>query len=255
MVQGRNCFCKAIYTVSICLKKFNPQVNHGHTKQQAVQYEGLDHYSGTVYCCTVPTHVLYVRRNGKPIWSGNSNRHGGKGTVTLILPDSEMPKLSNGKPVDQLLNPAGVISRVNPGQLYETMAGKIAQRTGKTYMANNFSNVDSSSLLLKQLKDHNVKMEEPLYDGKTGKKLGDVFVGSQYTLKLHKMTEGNFAARSTKSYDINLQPARGGEAGAKAVGLQDVYALLGHNARANLHEMAAYKSQDNAGGSYKGTNT
>ena len=157
-----------------------------------------------------------------------------------------MPKLSNGKPVDQLLNPAGVISRVNPGQLYETMAGKIAQRTGKTYMADNFSNADSSSLLLKQLKDHNVKMEEPLYDGKTGKKLGDVFVGSQYTLKLHKMTEGNFAARSTKAYDINLQPARGGEAGAKAVGLQDVYALLGHNARANLHEMAAYKSQDNA---------
>ena len=175
-----------------------------------------------------------------------SNRHGGKGTVTLILPDHEMPKTSDGKPVDQLLNPAGVISRVNPGQLYETMAGKIAQKTGKTYMADNFSDKDSSSLLLKQLKDHNVKMEEPLYDGKTGKKLGDVFIGNQYTLKLHKMTEGNFAARSTKAYDINLQPARGGEAGAKAVGLQDVYALLGHNARANLHEMASYKSQDNA---------
>ena len=190
--------------------------------------------------------VVFTTEDEMRVGDKLSNRHGGKGTVTLILPDSEMPKTADGKPVDQLLNPAGVISRVNAGQLYETMAGKIAQKTGKTYYSDNFSKDDSSKLLTKQLKENHLKMEEPLYDGKTGKVLGDVFIGNQYTLKLHKMTEGNFAARSTKAYDVNKQPARGGEAGAKAVGLQDVYALLGHNARANLHEMASYKSQDNA---------
>ena len=190
--------------------------------------------------------VVLITEDQARVGDKLSNRHGGKGTITKILPDAEMPKLKSGQPVDQLLNPAGVISRVNSGQLFETMAGKIADHAGKIYLAENFSPKDSSKLLLQQLKENHLKAEEPLYDGRTGKKLGDVFTGNQYTLKLHKMTEGNFAARSTKAYDVNMQPARGGESGAKAVGLQDVYALLGHNARANLREMAAYKSQDNA---------
>jgi DNA-directed RNA polymerase beta subunit len=171
--------------------------------------------------------------------------HGNKGTVTLILPNHEMPKDKDGKHIDMLWNTAGVISRVNPGQLYEAMAGKIAAKTGSPYIVKNFSPEDSSRKVINELKAHGLKPEEDLYDAKTGRHLGEVFVGNPHVLKLHKQTEGNFAARFTKNYDVNLQPAKGGEEGSKAIGLQDVYALLGHNARANLHEMGAYKSQRN----------
>lgn len=174
-----------------------------------------------------------------------TGRHGNKGTITMILPDNEMPYDKEGRPMDILLNPAGVISRVNPGQLYDTMAGKLAEKQGKPYLVENFSPEDSSKKVLKQMSDAGVSPEEALFDPKTKQKLGDVFIGNQYTLKLHKQTEGNFAARSTHRYDTNLQPAKGGEEGAKAIGLQDFYALLGHNARNNLREMAAFKSQKN----------
>lgn len=174
-----------------------------------------------------------------------TGRHGNKGTITMILPDNEMPYDKDGKAMDLLLNPAGVISRVNPGQLYDTMAGKIAEKTGKPYLVDNFAKADSSKMVIQQMHDAGITPEEALYDPKTKQELGKVFIGNQYTLKLHKQTEGNFAARATKRYDTNLQPAKGGEEGAKAVGLQDFYALLGHNARHNLREMAVYKSQEN----------
>ena len=202
-------------------------------------------YMGQVYCCTVPTHVLYVRRNGKPYWSGNSGRFGNKGTVTLVLPDNEMPHTNDGKPMDMLLNPAGVISRVNPGQLYETMAGKIAEKTGKNQVVKNFDGSDRSKQVLSTMKKHGLAPEENLIDPKTGKSIGDVFVGNQYVLKLHKQTEGNFGARSTGKYDANMQPAKGGEEGAKAIGLQDFYALLGHNARGVMKEVTGYKAEKN----------
>ena len=174
-----------------------------------------------------------------------SNRHGGKGTVTLILPDKEMPYTKDGKPLDMMLNPAGVISRVNPGQLYETMAGKKSKVTGKPYIVENFRGKDTSKELLEDLDKHGIKMTETVIDPVTNKPLGDVFVGEQYALKLHKQTEGNFAARFKGSYDANLQPAKGGEKGSKALGLQDFYALLGHNARGMLKEVSGYKNQQN----------
>lgn len=174
-----------------------------------------------------------------------TGRYGNKGTVGLILPDHEMPHDREGKPLDIMLNPASVISRVNPGQLYDTMASLIAEKTGKPYLAENFDKEDSSKKVIRELKQHGINPETEIYDPKTKKLLGKVLVGKQYMLKLHKQTEGNFAARSTKSYDVNMQPSKGGEEGAKAVGLQEVYALLAHNARENLHEMAAYKSQKN----------
>ena len=205
----------------------------------------VESYMGKVYCCTVPTHVIYVRRNGKAYWSGNSGRFGNKGTVTLILPDNEMPHTNDNKPMDMLLNPAGVISRVNPGQLYETMAGKIAEKTGKNQVVKNFDGSDRSKQVLSAMKKHGLAPEENLVDPKTGKSIGDVFVGNQYVLKLHKQTEGNFGARSTGKYDANMQPAKGGEEGAKAVGLQDFYALLGHNARGVMREVTGFKAEKN----------
>ena len=173
--------------------------------------------------------------------------HGNKGTIGLILPDNEMPVDRNGKPVDACFNPASVPSRVNPGQMYEAMSGKRARLTGKQKVViDNFDTADSSVKVLSKMKRDGIPVEEPLFDPKTGKKLGDVFVGTPYILKLHKQTEGNFSALYRGPYDVNNQPAKiGGEESAKGVGLLDVYALLGHNARANLAEMATYKSDRN----------
>ena len=242
IIKGKPYECKASYNCFIQKTKNEPGVNHRKLIEKNDSYYK---YSGKVYCCTVPTGILFVRRNGMVSVSSNTGRHGNKGTITMILPDNEMPHDAKGVPMDMLLNPASVISRVNPGQLYDTMAGKLAEHQGKPYLVENFSPADSSKKVLAQMAAGGVSPEEDLIDPKTKKVLGKVFIGNQYTLKLHKQTEGNFAARSTARYDTNQQPAKGGEDGAKAVGLQDFYALLGHNARHNIREMAAFKSQKN----------
>lgn len=171
--------------------------------------------------------------------------YGNKGTVSKIVPDNEMPRTADGKPLEMVLNPAGVVSRINPGQLYSSMAGKLAEHTGKTYVTKNFENSDMSKKVLGELKAKGIAPEEDVIDPVTKKPIGKVFVGNNYTMKLMKQTAGNFGARSTKAYDVNLQPSKGGEEGAKAIGLMDFYALLGHNARAVAHEAGAYKSQKN----------
>lgn len=171
--------------------------------------------------------------------------HGNKCTVGLILPDSEMPHTANGTPIDIMLNPASVPSRVNPGQLYEALEGKRAKAIGHKVVVDNFDRHDSSVKVLGELAKDKVNVEEELFDGKTGESLGKVMTGTPYFLKLHKQTEGNFSGLYHGAYDANKQPIKGGEEGAKGVGLLDVYALLGHNARNNLAEMATYKSDKN----------
>jgi len=171
--------------------------------------------------------------------------HGNKCTIGLILPDNEMPRTKDGTVMDIMLNPASVPSRVNPGQLYEAMSGKRALALGHKVTVDNFDKSDSSVKVLNDLKKDGIKIEEELIDGKTGENLGKVFTGTPYFLKLHKQTEGNFSGLYRGSYDANKQPLKGGEEGSKGIGLLDVYALLGHNARANLAEMATYKSDKN----------
>lgn len=174
-----------------------------------------------------------------------SGLHGNKGTIGLILPDAEMPVDKNGKPVDAMLNPASVPSRVNPGQMYEALEGKRALTEGHKVVIDNFDSADSSKKVLNQLKQEGIDVEETLYDPKTKRPLGKVFTGTPYFIKLHKQTEGNFSSLYRGAYDANNQPIKGGEEGSKGVGQLDVYALLGHNARNNLAEMATYKSDKN----------
>lgn len=171
--------------------------------------------------------------------------HGNKCTVGLILPDNEMPHTKDGTPIDIMLNPASVPSRVNPGQLYEAMEGKRAKQLGHKIVIDNFDKHDSSVQVMREMTADNVPVEEELFDGKTGESLGKIFTGTPYFLKLHKQTEGNFSGMYRGAYDANKQPTKGGEEGSKGIGLLDVYALLGHNARANLAEMATYKSDKN----------
>lgn len=183
-----------------------------------------------------------------------SFRHGNKGVIGQILPDHEMPKDKEGKPFEVLINPTSVGGRVNPGQLYTTVASKIAEKTGKPYVVNNFEpGVDYHAKVLKELKEHGLSDTEEVFDPKTGHSLGQVLTGKQYGLKLVHQVEKKSSVRtgmaglpglpSGEGSDSNLQPSRGGGTGGQAVGVLGVYALLAHGALHNLREMQTLKSE------------
>lgn len=198
---------------------------------------------------TESKNIRILVRSVKPLEIGDklTGLHGNKGIVSKILEDHEMPyKKETGKPVDILLNPASVTSRINLGQLMETAAGKIAKASGKPYFLHNFSKGSNVADLKKELDNLGISDTDMMVDPKTGKDLGKILTGPQYFLKLYKTTDQNWSARNVGSYDNVLQPQKGGEEGSKSVGYMEMLGLLGSNARKNLKEIATLKSQDNS---------
>jgi DNA-directed RNA polymerase beta subunit/DNA-directed RNA polymerase beta' subunit len=201
---------------------------------------------------------VYVRTE-EPMQVGDklSGRHGNKGVVSKVLPDHEMPytldkKTGERKPLEVLLNPSGVPSRMNVGQVWETTAGKIAEKTGKPYIINNFGTANPNYMkqVESDLKKHGISAEEEVYDPKYPKRpMKSVLVGPQYLLKMQQQVEEKISARGAGidlagkplPYDIDKQPAKGGSRGGQGFGALDMYALLNHNARANIREMATIK--------------
>lgn len=198
--------------------------------------ESWGHYEGRIYCVTVPNHIVYVRRRGVPVWSGNS-----------VLPDREMPKSKDGTHAEVLLNPTGVPGRINLGQVLETAASKIARKTGKPYVVNNFdsTNRDYTRNLKDELKKNGLSDTEELFDPDTGKSFGDVLFGDQYIYKLHHTAAKGLSVRSRDAYDSNMTPRGGGPSGAQTMDAAGLYAMLAHNARENIQEMQSYKSDMN----------
>jgi DNA-directed RNA polymerase subunit beta' len=174
-------------------------------------------------------------------------RHGNKGIITSILPDHEMPKDKEGKHVEVLLNPAGVPSRINLGQVLETAAAKIAEKSGRPYIVNNFDPAikDYTRHLQAQLKGAGVSETEELFDPQTNRSYGQVLTGPQYILKLHHMAETGLQARSRDAYDSNMQPRSGGPRSGQTMDALGLYAMLAHNARENIREMQTYKADMN----------
>jgi len=173
--------------------------------------------------------------------------HGNKGIVSLVLEDHLMPfNKDTGKAADLLLNPASVTSRINLGQLMETVAGKIAQKTGKPYLVHNFSKASNIGDLHKELQSHDIEDSEMFVDPITGKDLGKVLTGPQYMMKLYKTSDQNWSARNVGGYDNTMQPTKGGEEGSKSVGYMEMLGLIGSDARKNLKEIATLKSEDNS---------
>lgn len=201
-------------------------------------------YEGKVYCCTVPTHVLYVRRNGKAAWCGNTGRHGEKGIVSKILPDDEMIQDKDGEPMDLLLDPHGVPSRANPGQIMELAAGKIAKKRGEPYEIKNFT-PGMLDKVKKDLKKEGLSDKENLVDPNTGREIPDVATGYAYKSKLKHKLDKKFKARKFFSdeygYDLEGQPV-----GGAAIDNLTLHSMIGHNARANLSEMSNVKGTQNS---------
>jgi DNA-directed RNA polymerase subunit beta len=193
--------------------------------------------------------VRIILRSIKPLEVGDklTGLHGNKGIVSLVMEDHDMPfDKATGKPADLLLNPASVTSRINLGQIMETVAGKIAQKTGKPYLVKNFANDNNLKTLKGQLAAHGLSDTAEMYDPKGKKELGKILTGPQYFLKLYKTTDQNYSVRNVGAYDNMMQPTKGGEEGAKAVGYMEFLGLLGSNARKVLKEVATVKSEENS---------
>ena len=193
--------------------------------------------------------IRFIVRSIKPLEIGDklTGLHGNKGIVSLILDDDKMPHhKETGKPVDVLLNPASVTSRINLGQLMETAAGKIARKTGQPYKVHNFSQENNVVGIQNELKKHGLKDTEMLVDPTTKKDIGEVLSGPQYFLKLYKTTDQNWSARNVGSYDNTMQPTKGGEEGSKSIGYMEFLGLLGSDARKNLKEITTVKSEENS---------
>lgn len=177
-----------------------------------------------------------------------SGRHGNKGIVSRILPDHEMPHDKEGVPVEMLLNPAGVPSRMNVGQVLETALGKIARKTGKTQYVDNFvAGADYAESVMKKLKEHglNADGQEELIDPKTKASIGPVYVGYQHMLKLHHVVDKKMTARSYGGgYNPHGAPPSGSgvPGGGQKMDQLTTYALLAHGAVHTLREANTYKS-------------
>jgi DNA-directed RNA polymerase subunit beta' len=214
---------------------------------------------GTVYWeHDYPGVVAKIARSGKsvkvfvrteePATIGDklTGRYGNKGIIGTILPDHEMPKNKAGEPLHVILGPAGVPSRMNIGQLLETAASKIAKKTGKPYVVDNFSpGVDYTQKVMDELKKHNLSDTEELFDPKTGRSLGQILTGDKYLLKLHHQVDKKMTARSHGgAYDSNGEPPGGSgiPGGGQTLDQLTTYALLAHGATNILREAQTWKS-------------
>ena len=187
--------------------------------------------------------ALFVKTEEKMrIGDKISNRAGHKGIVTKIVPDDEMIKTENGETVDVIIDPASIPSRVNPGQILEMAAAKIAKKTGKPYIAPLHSKENFSDMLTEQMEEAGVKDKETVIDPKTGQQIPNINVAPEYMMKLKHQVEHKFRARSHEhGYDVEMMPTSGGS----PLDRLTFYAMVGHGAKKNLSEMSNLKAQAN----------
>ncbi len=180
-----------------------------------------------------------------------AGRHGNKGVISRILPEEDMPFMPNGEPVEIVLNPLGVPSRMNIGQVLEThlgMAGRLLGLHIETPVFNGAVEEDVEDMLEKAGWARDGKTV--LYDGRTGEAFDSrVTVGVMYILKLHHLVDDKLHARSTGPYSLVTQQPLGGKAqfGGQRFGEMEVWALEAYGAAYTLQEMLTVKSDDVVG--------
>ena len=180
-----------------------------------------------------------------------SGRHGNKGVISRVLPEEDMPFMPDGTPIDILLNPLGVPSRMNLGQVLEVHLGGAAKALGwkiSTPVFDGADEADVKELLRKAGMSEDGKTT--LYDGRTGDPFDKpITVGVMYMLKLHHLVDDKIHARSTGPYSLVTQQPLGGKAqfGGQRFGEMEVWALEAYGAAYTLQEMLTVKSDDVVG--------
>lgn len=177
-----------------------------------------------------------------------AGRHGNKGVVSRVLPVEDMPFMADGTPIDVILSPMGVPSRMNLGQLFETHLGMAARALGYKVATPSFNGVPDE-IISDELERAGYARDGrvQLYDGLTGEPFNErTSVGVMHMLKLHHMVEDKIHARSTGPYTMVTQQPLGGKAqnGGQRFGEMEVWALEAYGAATTLQEMLTIKSDD-----------
>ena len=195
---------------------------------------------------------VYVAKKRKiAVGDKMAGRHGNKGVVAKIVPQEDMPFLEDGTPVDICLNPLGVPSRMNLGQIFETLLGWAGDKLGTRFATPIFDGASMDDIADK-LEEAGLPRDgkAQLYDGHTGEPFDEkTTVGQIYMLKLSHLIEDKIHARSIGPYSLITQQPLGGKAqfGGQRLGEMEVWALYAYGASATLQEMLTYKSDDVSG--------
>ena len=195
--------------------------------------------------------VYIIQKRKIQVGDKMSGRHGNKGVISLILPQEDMPYMPDGTPVDIMLNPQGVPSRMNLGQILELHMGMAAKKLGVHIATPVFDGAhisDIEEMMAEAGMDSDGKTI--LYDGRTGEPFDNrIAVGVMYMIKLHHMVDDKLHARSTGPYSLVTQQPLGGKAqfGGQRFGEMEVWALYAYGAAHTLQEILTVKSDDVVG--------
>lgn len=196
-------------------------------------------------------HIEIAQIRNVSVGDKLAGRHGNKGVISRILPEEDMPYRADGTPVDIILTPLGVPSRMNLGQILELHLGLAAKTLGYQAIVPPFAGATDKEIkeeLSKAGWNENGKVQ--LYDGRTGEAFKqETSIGYMYILKLDHMVEDKIHMRSIGPYSLITQQPLGGKAqgGGQRFGEMEVWALLGHGAAYTLREMLTIKSDDIVG--------
>ncbi len=195
--------------------------------------------------------VYIIQKRKIQVGDKMSGRHGNKGVISLVLPEEDMPYLPDGRPVDVMLNPLGVPSRMNIGQILELHLGMAGKKLGVHYATPVF---DSASWEDIQEEMAEAGMDSDgktvLYNGRTGEPFDQkISVGVMYMVKLHHMVDDKLHARATGPYSLVTQQPLGGKAqfGGQRFGEMEVWALYAYGAAHVLQEILTVKADDIVG--------
>ena len=195
--------------------------------------------------------VYIIQKRKIQVGDKMSGRHGNKGVISLILPEEDMPYLPDGRPVDVMLNPLGVPSRMNIGQILELHLGMAGKKLGVHFATPVF---DSASWeeIQEQMKEAGMSEDgkTTVYNGRTGEPFDHkISVGVMYMVKLHHMVDDKLHARATGPYSLVTQQPLGGKAqfGGQRFGEMEVWALYAYGAAHVLQEILTVKADDIVG--------
>ena len=196
-------------------------------------------------------HIQVAQLRNVSVGDKLAGRHGNKGVISKILPVEDMPYMADGTPVDVILTPLGVPSRMNLGQILEMHLGMAAHKLNYQVVVPPFAGATGEEITAELVKagiPESGKVR--LFDGRTGEAFDqDIAIGYMYILKLHHMVEDKIHMRSIGPYSLITQQPLGGKAqnGGQRFGEMEVWALLGHGAGHTLREMLTIKSDDIVG--------
>ena len=195
--------------------------------------------------------VYIIQKRKIQVGDKMSGRHGNKGVISLILPEEDMPYLPDGRPVDVMLNPLGVPSRMNIGQILELHLGMAGKKLGVHYATPVFDSATWEDIS-EEMKEAGMAPDGKvtLYDGRTGEAFDHrVNVGVMYMVKLHHMVDDKLHARATGPYSLVTQQPLGGKAqfGGQRFGEMEVWALYAYGASHVLQEILTVKADDITG--------